>query len=93
MNFKLKTKQNKNNLLVLNYLLFEDIMWYMIAVTWYHCDIHKHIMLHLQLPFLPVIILRVPQKKKSSSLEDLQSESLEKVGLFVLKISGVKSLE
>ncbi|NXK50166.1 LIPB2 protein, partial [Chauna torquata] len=28
--------------------------------------------------FLPVIILRVPQKKKSSSLEDLQSESLEK---------------
>lgn len=50
-------------------------------------------MLHLQLPFLPVIILRVPQKKKSSSLEDLQSESLEKVGLFVLKISGVKSLE
>lgn len=36
-----------------------------------------------------VIILRVPQKKKSSSLEDLQSESLEKVGLFVITISGV----
>ncbi|NXM68348.1 LIPB2 protein, partial [Serilophus lunatus] len=28
--------------------------------------------------FLPVTLLRVPQKKKSSSLEDLQSESLEK---------------
>ncbi|NXC99050.1 LIPB2 protein, partial [Certhia familiaris] len=28
--------------------------------------------------FLPVPFLRVPQKKKSSSLEDLQSESLEK---------------
>ncbi|NXF28558.1 LIPB2 protein, partial [Nyctibius bracteatus] len=27
---------------------------------------------------LPVVILRVPQKKKSSSLEDLQSESMEK---------------
>lgn len=39
--------------------------------------------------FLPVTILRVPQKKKSSSLEDLQSESLEKVGLFTVKISGV----
>lgn len=40
--------------------------------------------------FLPLIILRVPQKKKSSSLEDLQSESLEKVGLFVLRISMIK---
>ncbi|NXV79633.1 LIPB2 protein, partial [Atlantisia rogersi] len=30
------------------------------------------------LVFLPVILLRVPQKKKSSSLEDLQSECLEK---------------
>lgn len=34
--------------------------------------------------------IRVPQKKKSSSLEDLQSESLEKVGLLVLRISLVK---
>ncbi|NXL43962.1 LIPB2 protein, partial [Podilymbus podiceps] len=32
----------------------------------------------LTVAFLPVIILRAPQKKKSSSLEDLQSESLEK---------------
>ncbi|NXJ73293.1 LIPB2 protein, partial [Trogon melanurus] len=32
----------------------------------------------LTVGFLPVIVLRVPQKKKSSSLEDLQSESLEK---------------
>lgn len=40
--------------------------------------------------FLPLIVLRVPQKKKSSSLEDLQSESLEKVGLFVLRISMIK---
>lgn len=40
--------------------------------------------------FLPLTILRVPQKKKSSSLEDLQSESLEKVGLLVLRISLVK---
>ncbi|NXL33712.1 LIPB2 protein, partial [Glaucidium brasilianum] len=32
----------------------------------------------LTVAFLLVIILRVPQKKKSSSLEDLQSESLEK---------------
>lgn len=39
---------------------------------------------------LPVpFFLRVPQKKKSSSLEDLQSESLEKVGLFVITASGV----
>lgn len=38
---------------------------------------------------LPVPFLRVPQKKKSSSLEDLQSESLEKVGLFVITASGV----
>jgi len=43
----------------------------------------------LTVAFLPVVILRVPQKKKSSSLEDLQSESLEKVGLFVFTISGV----
>ena len=43
----------------------------------------------LTVAFLLVIILRVPQKKKSSSLEDLQSESLEKVGLFVITISGV----
>lgn len=32
---------------------------------------------------------RLPQKKKSSSLEDLQSESLEKVGLSVITVSGV----
>ena len=43
----------------------------------------------LTVAFLPVIILRVPQKKKSSSLEDLQSESLEKVGVFVITVSGV----
>ncbi|NXC19329.1 LIPB2 protein, partial [Corythaeola cristata] len=34
----------------------------------------------------------VPQKKKSSSLEDLQSESLEKVSLFIITISGSKPL-
>lgn len=39
--------------------------------------------------FLPVPFFRVSQKKKSSSLEDLQSESLEKVGLFALTASGV----
>lgn len=39
--------------------------------------------------FLPAIISRAPQKKKSSSLEDLQSESLEKVGLFLITISAV----
>ncbi|KAF1472085.1 Liprin-beta-2, partial [Megadyptes antipodes antipodes] len=32
----------------------------------------------LTVAFLPVTVLRVPQKKKSNSLEDLQSESLEK---------------
>lgn len=43
----------------------------------------------LTVGFLPAIILRGPQKKKSSSLEDLQSESLEKVSLFVITIFGV----
>lgn len=38
---------------------------------------------------LSVPFLRLPQKKKSSSLEDLQSESLEKVGLSVIRASGV----
>ncbi|NXW06504.1 LIPB2 protein, partial [Fregetta grallaria] len=47
---------------------------------------HKAMEIRQDLCFL------VPQKKKSSSLEDLQSESLEKVGLFVIIISGSKPL-
>ncbi|NXS35399.1 LIPB2 protein, partial [Pomatostomus ruficeps] len=42
--------------------------------------ISKQVLLQVALTaaFLPVAFFRVPQKKKSSSLEDLQSESLEK---------------
>ncbi|NWH63790.1 LIPB2 protein, partial [Geococcyx californianus] len=47
--------------------LFKTELWHM--QTYY---------VVLNVAFFPVAILRVPQKKKSNSLEDLQSESLEK---------------
>lgn len=76
------------NLLILNYLLHADIMWY-IQLPYDTVAASANIQCCVNCCFLSVIILRVPQKKKSSSLEDLQSESLEKVGFFVIAISGV----
>lgn len=70
------------NLLILSYVLCKHY------VAWDTGDTQTNPVL-LTASFLPIAFLRVSQKKKSSSLEDLQSESLEKVGLFVITASGV----
>lgn len=74
------------NLLILCYVLCRHYVMCTAVASDAGDKQKKHV---LTAAFLPVPFFRVSQKKKSSSLEDLQSESLEKVGLFVFTASGV----
>lgn len=80
MRFRLKIcKRNESPNSELSVICTHYVIYSCHMIQLWHMQIYC---VALTVAFLPVTVLRVPQKKKSNSLEDLQSESLEKVGLF-----------